>query len=163
MGVVGVIFAIVVIGKESVVPGLFCFHCPNHYSSSCMSSAVLRVKSISDITISLCFVFQPWIASKVKAVAPAIPSGGAPATMPSVNNAIAKEPGSGSLVIASGDKLTTRRRGHSRKKTTTTTSGTTVNAVVATNDDEQGSAIADGTEAAKAAIKRVIRAILNRQ
>lgn len=109
------------------------------------------------------YFFLAWIASKVKSVTPA-PAPEAPTTsIPAVINAGAKGSG-GSMGIATGDKLSTRRRGHSRKKQTKTTptpSVTTTNA--SANDDDQGPSNGGGDDDTKAAIKRVVRAIFDRQ
>ena len=61
------------------------------------------------------FFYLAWIASKVKAVTPVLPSGDATTAIPSVNNALPKGSG-GSMGIPSGEKLTTKRRGHSVKR-----------------------------------------------
>jgi hypothetical protein len=98
--------------------------------------------------------YLAWIASKVKAVAPVLPSGDATTVSPSVNNELPKVPG-GSMAIPGEDKPSTKRRGHGRRKTKTTPATTTNSA--ASSDDEPGE------YAAKAAIKRVIRALFNRQ
>ncbi len=89
-----------------------------------------------------------------------LPTGGTTTVIPSVNNALPKGSG-GSMGIQSGEKLTTRRRAHSRKKITTTTLATAVNPAASSNDDEQGTS--NGEEAALVAMKRVIRALVNRQ
>ncbi len=93
-------------------------------------------------------------------MAPVLPSGGATTPISSVNNALPKG-SDGSMPFPSAVKLTTRRRAHSRKKTSTTTSATAINPATSSNDDEQGSS--NGEEATKAAIKRVIRELVNRQ
>lgn len=117
-----------------------------------------------------------WIASKVKAVAPVLPSGDVTETVAPSNDGPAPVAG-GSMGIPSGDKLTTRRQGHNRKKTKTTiaaavlvpdeavvtTSASSV-VVVPGNDaaDDDATASSTGDDAAKEAIKRAIRAILDR-
>jgi hypothetical protein len=106
-------------------------------------------------------IYLAWIASKVKAVAPVLPSGGTTTVIPSMNNAIAKGSG-GSMGVPIVEKITTRRRAHSRKKPTTTTLATVViKTTASSNEDEQDSP--DNEKAAKAAIKRVVRALFNRQ
>lgn len=109
------------------------------------------------------FVCLAWIASKVKSVTPA-PAPEAPTTaIPTIINAGAKGSG-GSMIIATGDKLSTRRRGHSRKKTTKTTPTPIVATTIASaNDDDQGPSNGGGDDDTKAAIKRVIRALFPRQ
>ncbi|CAF2477591.1 unnamed protein product [Rotaria sp. Silwood2] len=112
------------------------------------------------VGIIFAIVVIAWIGSKVKAVTPVLPSGGVTTAIPSVNNDLSKVPG-GSMDVSSGDKLSTRRRGRSRKKTTPV-SVTTISSVAApSNDDEQEPSNTE--DAAKAAIKRVIRALVNRQ
>ncbi len=92
-------------------------------------------------------------------MAPVLPSGDAATVSPSVNNAPVKIP-SGSMAIPSGDKpVTTRRRGHRKKPKTTPASTTSSSAT--SNDDDSDSP--NGGDTAKEAIKRAIRAILNRQ
>jgi len=92
-------------------------------------------------------------------VAPVLPSGDATTAIPSMNNPLPKISG-GSMAIPSGDKPTTKRRAHSRKKTTTTLANV-IAAAVLSNDDEPE--LSNGEDAAKVAIKRVIRALVNRQ
>ena len=118
-----------------------------------------------------------WIASKVKAVAPVLPSGDVTTSIPSINDEPAPVAG-GSMGIPSGDKLTTRRHGQNKKKPKTTTVAVVVvpadDAVVTTsassvvvvpaNDapDDDASPLSTVNDATKEAIKRVIRAILSR-
>ncbi len=92
-------------------------------------------------------------------MAPVLPSGDATTAIPSVNNPLPKISG-GSMAIPSGDKPATKRRPLSRKKTSTTLA-TVIAAAVSSNDDEPE--LSNGEDAAKAAIKRVIRTLVNRQ
>ncbi|CAF3499156.1 unnamed protein product [Rotaria sp. Silwood1] len=114
------------------------------------------------VGIIFAIVVIAWIGSKVKSVAPVLPSGGVTTTIPSVNNGLPKVPG-GSMNVASGDRPSTKRRFRTgRPKTTPTISLTTTSPVVtSSNDDEQEQSNTE--DAAKAAIKRVIRALVNRQ
>ncbi|CAF3472839.1 unnamed protein product [Rotaria sp. Silwood1] len=113
------------------------------------------------VGIIFAIVVIAWIGSKVKSVAPVLPSGGVTTTIPSVNNGLPKVPG-GSMNVASGDRPSTKRRFRTgRPKTTPTISLTTSPVVTSSNDDEQEQSNTE--DAAKAAIKRVIRALVNRQ
>ncbi|CAF3469049.1 unnamed protein product [Rotaria sp. Silwood1] len=114
------------------------------------------------VGIIFAIVVIAWIGSKVKSVAPVLPSGGVTTTIPSVNNGLPKVPG-GSMNVASGNRPSTKRRFRTgRPKTTPTISVTTTSPVVtSSNDDEQEQSNTE--DAAKAAIKRVIRALVNRQ
>ena len=110
----------------------------------------------------LVLVCLAWIASKVKAVAPAIPTAAPTSTIPSANNPGAKGSG-GSMIIPGGERLSTKRRGH-RKKPKTTPSPPLVTTTASGNDDEAESSNGGAGEGeTKAAIKRVIRALFNRQ
>jgi len=111
MGVVGVIFAIVVIG---------------------------------------------WIASKVKPEPSVLPPGGLTTAVPS-----AKEAGL-PMTTPSVGRISTRRRAHIRKQKTTTPTPSKANTADGADDDDKES-INPGEEETKAAIKRVIRALVNRQ
>lgn len=103
-----------------------------------------------------------WIASKVKAVAPAIPTAAPTTSIPSVNSPGAK-PAGGSMIIPGGERLSTKRRGH-RKKPKTTPSPPAVTTTASNNDDDAGSANGGaGEDETKAAIKRVIRSLFYRQ
>lgn len=104
-------------------------------------------------------VYLAWIASKGKEVASVLPSGEATTAIPTVNNQLPKVSG-GSMGMPSGDKPAARRRG--RKKTTTpSTNDIAAGKTPASNDDE--AELSNGEEASKRAIKRVIRALINRQ
>lgn len=90
-----------------------------------------------------------------------LPSGGtSTVVIPSVNNAIGKGSG-GPTADKVAIKITTRRRAHSRTRSTTTTAAPVVKTTASSNEDEQEPA--DNEKAVKAAIKRAIRSILNRQ
>ncbi|CAF0836419.1 unnamed protein product [Rotaria sordida] len=115
------------------------------------------------VGIIFAIVVIAWIGSKVKAVAPVLPSGGVTTAIPSANNDLPKAP-DGLVDIPGSDKPSTKRRGRtSRKKTTVALVTTTSSVVVAvpSNDNEQEQSNTE--DAAKAAIKRVIRALVNRQ
>ena len=105
-----------------------------------------------------------WIASKVKAVAPDLPSGDVTTSVPSVNDPAVKVAG-GSMGISSGDSKALPNKHRGTRKRTSTTAATIVDVSVATaassvKDDDGKSNVDDVT---KRAMKRVIRAILNRQ
>ena len=105
------------------------------------------------------FFYSGWIASKAKTVASVLPPSDVTTAIPSMN-IVAQKGSGGSRINASGQRLTTRRRAHSRTKSTpATTSSATV---VVANDDEQETSNV-GEEEAKEAIKRVIRALVNKQ
>jgi hypothetical protein len=130
---------------------------------------VINDVSYSNMKIDVCFLFKAWIASKVKAVAPSLPAGVNETPVPSTNEALTPAV-SGNIDVATGDKPTTRHRAHGRKKTKITpmTKVTTSASVASapTNDDGdegEGGGSSNGDDAAKLAIKRVIRAILTRQ
>jgi len=101
--------------------------------------------------------YEAWIASKVKSVTPVPPSGDATTVSPVVNNAPVKISG-GSMAVPNADTLTVKGR---RRKKPKTTPATTTGSTTASNDDEEGSS--NGQDAVKEAIKRVVRALLNRQ
>lgn len=117
-----------------------------------------------------------WIASKVKSVAPVLPSGGATTSIPSAEN----EPviPAGAMGVPEGNKVTSSSRGKSsnRKTKTKTTKtpnvgpgsstipGAAIEAAGANNnndaDDKDDSPVVE--EPTKKAIRRAIRAIFNR-
>jgi hypothetical protein len=105
------------------------------------------------------FAYLAWIVSKVKAVAPVLPSGDATTVIPVMADPLTKVSG-GSMAIPSANKLTTKRSGKGRRKTTTLAS---IASETATPSIEEELEIPNGDDAAKAAIKRVIRALVNRQ
>jgi hypothetical protein len=94
-------------------------------------------------------IYLAWIASKVKAVTPALPAGGD--ASPSTSGGGIPKVAGGTMGIPGEVQPTTKRR-KSRKTTTPKTSGSTV---ASTNDDDGSS---KGEDASKAVIKRFIRA-----
>ncbi|CAF3800017.1 unnamed protein product [Rotaria magnacalcarata] len=108
------------------------------------------------------FFYLAWIGSKVKSEVPALPSGGVTTAVPSASGESTKLPG-GSKDSLSGDKPTKKPRGSRRPKSkptpvaTTPSSGATA---AASSDGEPEPSEAD--DATKEAIKRVIRALVNR-
>lgn len=128
--------------------------------------------NIFSLLIKLHLFFVAWIASKVKAVAPVLPSGGATTSIPSAEN----EPviPGGAMEIPTGNQPTTAavRRKLTRKKikTTKTPSGSgsstiaggAANEVAGANNDDADDKDDSpaGDEPTKKAIRRAIRSIL---
>ncbi|CAF1044980.1 unnamed protein product [Adineta ricciae] len=116
------------------------------------------------VGIIFTIVVIAWIASKVKAVTPDLPSGDVTTSAPSVNDLSVKVAG-GSMGISSGDSKALPNKHRGTRKKTSTTAATIVDASVATAassvKDDDGKSNAD--DVTKRAMKRVIRAILNRQ
>ncbi|CAF1940790.1 unnamed protein product [Rotaria magnacalcarata] len=114
------------------------------------------------VGIIFAIVVIAWIGSKVKSEVPALPSGGVTTAVPSASGESTKLPG-GSKDSLSGDKPTKKPRGSRRPKSkptpvaTTPSSGATA---AASSDGEPEPSEAD--DATKEAIKRVIRALVNR-
>ncbi len=107
------------------------------------------------IELFICF-YLAWIASKVKAVTPALPAGN---VAPSVNDGVPKVAG-GSMAVQSGEKQTTKRRRRGSKKTTkakivTTTAAPKKDGEGSSNGDDD-----DDDDNAKTILKRFIRALI---
>jgi len=98
--------------------------------------------------------YLAWIASKVKAVTPALPAGNVVPSNPSVNDGVPNAAG-GSVPIQSGGKQTTKRR---RKKTTKAKIVSTTAAPP--KKDGEGSDDDDDDDGAAAIVKRFIRALI---
>ena len=109
-----------------------------------------------------------WIASKVKSeTPPPAPVEPAP-SMPSVNSGLPKVSGD-SVVVVVTDKPARRRKPTRKKTRKTTTVPTTVSANADDDDDDDDDddknekpKTSKGKDASKAAIKRVVRALVNR-
>ncbi len=95
-------------------------------------------------------IYLAWIASKVKAVTPAIPAGGD--ASPSTSGGGIPKVAGGTMGIPGEVQLTKKPRKNRKKTTTPKTSGSTV---ASANDDDGSS---KGEDAPKAVIKRFIRA-----
>ncbi|CAF4399882.1 unnamed protein product [Rotaria socialis] len=108
------------------------------------------------------FFYLAWIGSKVKSETPALPSGGVTTAVPSASGE--SIPG-GSKDSLNGDKPTKKPRGSRRPKSkptpvaTTPSSGATATATPSSDGEPEPSEADDST---KEAIKRVIRALVNR-
>ncbi|CAF0823827.1 unnamed protein product [Adineta steineri] len=102
-----------------------------------------------------------WIASKVKAVAPVLPSGDETAAIPSVNNPVVPVSG-GSMAIPNEVKSTTTRRPRGSRKKTTLSASVTGPVVVSSKEDGEPEQ-SNGEDATRLAIKRVARALFDRQ
>ncbi|CAF3631776.1 unnamed protein product [Adineta steineri] len=103
-----------------------------------------------------------WIASKVKAVAPVLPSGDETAAIPSVNNPVVPVSG-GSMAIPNELKSTTTRRPRGSRKKTTLSASVTGPVVVVSSKEDGEPEQSNGEDATRLAIKRVARALFDRQ
>ena len=153
MGVVGVIFAIVVIGNESNLLSTNVHLCR---ILLVVYVCVIKKKTKRRTHSQNLNIFIGWIASKVKPEPSVLPPGGLTTAVPS-----AKEAGL-PMTTPSVGRISTRRRAHSRKQKTTTPTPSKANTADGADDDDKES-INPGEEETKAAIKRVIRALVNRQ
>ena len=129
---------------------------------------------ISNLSVFSLSLLAAWIASKVKAVAPVLPSGGATTSIPSAENQPLNPGGGGAMEVPAGNQPTTKRRKNNGKKIRTTKvpvvfgSTTIATAVVeaagANNNDDADDKddSPTGDEPTKKAIRRAIRAILSR-
>ncbi|CAF3634317.1 unnamed protein product [Rotaria socialis] len=114
------------------------------------------------VGIIFAIVVIAWIGSKVKSETPALPSGGVTTAVPSASGE--SIPG-GSKDSLNGDKPTKKPRGSRRPKSkptpvaTTPSSGATATATPSSDGEPEPSEADDST---KEAIKRVIRALVNR-
>ncbi|CAF2691627.1 unnamed protein product [Rotaria sp. Silwood2] len=104
----------------------------------------------------LAIVVIAWIYSKVKAVAPALPSADVTTSIPSISDELPKVAG-GSMAIPGGEKLTSKRRKF-RPKTTATTAPVPVSSTVAPKNEDDGST--KEADTSKAVIKRFIRTLI---
>lgn len=167
MGVVGIIFAIVVIGNKILLFDFrfffiitliqFSLYCM--YICVCFEYFVRKYFEINQ-EIKIHLIHLAWIGSKVKSDTPALPSGGLTTAIPSAANESPSGPG-GVSGNPTGERSKSKSHGRSRKtKKTTVATGLSTTAAPS-NDGEQEPSTAD--DAAKAAIKRVIRALVRRQ
>ncbi|UJR10006.1 hypothetical protein I4U23_014229 [Adineta vaga] len=124
-----------------------------------LACIVMCLKAILISNINRIDFYLAWIASKVKAVTPALPANEATTPVLMLNND-GKNLVAGSAIVAPGEKPTTRRRKGKKTKKTTKMVSTTV----ATNNDEgrspDGDDNDDEEDDGKTAGKRKTRALL---
>jgi hypothetical protein len=101
-------------------------------------------------------VLLGWIASKVKEVAPALPTASPTVVVPPINDGLPKAPGAANG-IASVEKQTTRRRVRGKKKTTTASSNVAGSTAAPDNEPEGGAA--KRAAPLKSVRKRSVRAL----